>query len=536
MPTFPVSEVKPIARVLVIDNREQVRRDLRRGLESRGYQVVVVEGDGERLHRNALAIACDFRPHIAIVDLRLDDDYDTSDTSGLKLLDKLRKRSAGLGVIVYSAYLTPTVDRKIKELAAEWVDKSDEPRVLKETVDRLAAQTCAVSRPFTVTWPKDWERSDTVFKVFEDKIPPSLLDDVIAQLFERGKRVWIRHIEDVETLSAAPVSRGRSLVVKVEQQGNLANKIVKVSTPRRVRREVENYRRFVDGRRLGQFHTQLEASRAFWDVGASVYTFLGDDGATGLRTLRKFYAAEQDVQRLLTPIRFWQGVWANAYPVKRHSSQQATLDLQYDRLLGLQKNLSRINQQARPAVLAAADLLDPLQWLRERGGAFVVQPGVWQVIHGDFHADNVFTDGERAWVVDFERTGHGPLYADYCELELDVLTRLLPAMVGAEEFLRLVTMLADIDGDSSLDTFSTEACKAACFVRGLRDIAFAMTKTRHPIAYQWGLLCDALFVAGMRLSFHNTQEQSVQQERAWLYASALCTCIEANQRPEATHL
>jgi CheY-like chemotaxis protein len=230
MPTSTQTDVQSMARVLVIDNREQVRRDLKRGLEGRGYTVAVAEGDGSRLHRNALQIAGRFRPHVAIVDLRLDDDHDTSDTTGLELLRDLRQRCEGLGLIVYSAYLTPTVDREINKLAAEWVEKSDEPRLLKETVDRLAAQSCAGSRSFTVAWPKEWRRSDTMLRVFDADIPASLLDDVIAQLFERGRRVWIHHVENIETSSAAPVSRGRSLVVKVQQQGN-AEKIVKVSTP-----------------------------------------------------------------------------------------------------------------------------------------------------------------------------------------------------------------------------------------------------------------------------------------------------------------
>ncbi|MBK8798920.1 MAG: response regulator [Anaerolineales bacterium] len=265
---LPVLETPPMARVLVIDNREQVRRDLKRGLESRGYQVIVVEGEGERLHKNAMDLACDFRPHVAIVDLRLEDDGDMSDTSGLMLLSKLRKKSEGLGMIAYSAYLTPTVDRKINELAAEWVEKSDEPRVLKEAVDKLAAQSCASSRPFTVTWPKEWEKADAVLKVFDAEFLPSLLDDVIAQLFEHGKRVWIHEIEESTQSSSPPVSRGRSLVIKVQQQGSVTKKIVKISTPKRVRNEARHYQKFIHERLPGQFHTRVEARSTYWDVGA----------------------------------------------------------------------------------------------------------------------------------------------------------------------------------------------------------------------------------------------------------------------------
>jgi len=74
------------------------------------------------------------------------------------------------------------------------------------------------------------------------------------------------------------------------------------------------------------------------------------------------------------------------------------------------------------------------------------------------------------------------------------------------------------------------------FVRGLRALAFASTHPVQAVAYQWGLLCDALFVMGMRPSLHNVKEQSAQQARAWLYASILCPCIEATQKLEAVRL
>ena len=70
-------------------------------------------------------------------------------------------------------------------------------------------------------------------------------------------------------------------------------------------------------------------------------------------------------------------------------------------------------------------------------------------------------------------------------------------------------------------------------LRGLRELAFASTHPAQAAAYQWGLLCDALFVVGMRPSLHNLKEQGAQQERAWLYASILCPCIEATQKLEA---
>ena len=517
------------ARVLVVDNREQVRRDLRRGLEEAGYSVTVALGVGDALRKNAIHLAKKTRPHVAIVDLRLDDDYDTSDTSGLKLLEELRKRSKAVGLIVYSAYLNPTVDRAINEFGAKWVDKGAAPRELKETVDQLAAQASATRRAFRVSWPKQWDKDHTVRKLFRNNTPASLLDDVIAQLFERGRRVWVYQIEDQETPSAAPVSRGRSLVIRVQPSPNTTRKVVKVSSSNRVLREASNYRRYVHDRMPGNFHTRLEATSTFWDIGGSIYTFLGDDELERLRTFRNFYAAEDHVARLLAPSEFCQRLWVRTYPPRRDAS--LPIYKQYEKLLDLRKNVERL--RAHPVETPLADgLSNPLQRCYAEQWPLPAGCGLRQVIHGDFHADNLFTDGERLWLVDFERTGHGPVYADFCELEIDVLTRLLPPTVSSESFLHMARQLVHVGEPIAPSGDDPAVRKAMAFIDGLRALAFQTTDTPYTLDYQWGLLCDALFVAGMRPSAYATPDQAMQRERAWLYASVICTQLDVTRTSE----
>ncbi len=518
------------ARVLVVDNREQVRRDLQRGLEAEGYEVIVAHGIGEALRKDAVRLAKKTRPHVAIVDLRLDDDHDTSDTSGLKLLEELRKRSKAVGLIVYSAYLNPTVDRAINEYGAKWVDKGDAPSDLKVEVGKLATQACAARRPFKVSWPKQWDKEHTVRKLFRDNTPASLLDDVIAQLFQPRRRVWVHQIEDQETPSAAPVSRGRSLVIRVQPNPNATHKVVKVSSAERVRREASNYQRYIRDRMPGQFHTRLEDTCTFWDVGASVYTFLGDDELARLHTFRNFYAAEEDAARLLAPIGFCQRLWGRIYPPRRDAA--LPIYRQYEKLLDLRNNLERLRAHPVETPLAAG-LSNPLQCCYAGHAPLPVGCGLRQVIHGDFHADNLFTDGERLWLVDFERTGYGPVYADFCELEIDVVTRLLPSTVPGERFLQMAQQLVRVDEPIKSSDDDPAVHKAMAFIHGLRKLAFQTTDKPYPHDYQWGLLCDALFVAGMRPPAHAASEQAMQRERAWLYASVICTNLDQTQSPEA---
>lgn len=513
------------ARILIVDNREQTRCDLRRALESDGYCVSVAEGVGDVLYKNAIRLAQEMRPHVVIVDLRLDDDHDTSDFSGLTLLCQLRKRTTDAGLIVYSGYLNSNVDRAIRDCGAEWLDKDDDPEQFREMVAKLAAQACAARRPLKVIWPRRWNRERAASKLFQKHPSASLLDDLIAQLFKPHRRVWVRPIEGVQTSSPAPVSRGRSLVMKVQINQGWMQKVVKIALYRRIAREAQAYRRWIQNRLPGRFHTQLEATTLFWDAGASVYSFLGDGELNELQTFRSFYAKEQDIERLLRPIRFWRNLWMQAF-LRRPMTVPRTIREQYEKLLHLSKKLKRLREDPILPVFYHKSTCAPLPL-----DAMTDSPrgsGLQRVVHGDFHADNLFTDGDHLWLVDFERTGPGPIYADFCELEVDVLTRLLPASFSHADFQRLAQSLIAFDATDEPSELDPEARKALRFVRGLRNLAFESTGgQRHLLDYQWGLLYDALFVAGMSLDRSNPQEQRRQRARAWFYASMLYEHLKA---------
>jgi len=321
-------------------------------------------------------------------------------------------------------------------------------------------------------------------------------------------------------------------VLKVQANRGQAHKVVKVSSSDRVIREANNYQRYIHDRLPGQFHTRLETTSTFWDVGASVYNFLGDDETEKLSTFRNFYMAENDIDRLLAPIAFWQTLWERTYPLRSDVSQP--IYKQYDRLLDLRKNLGRLNPHSVESPLSIG-LHNPLTRCYEKDALQPTGCGLRRMVHGDFHADNLFTDGEHLWLVDFERTSPGPVYADYCELEIDVLTRLLPTKIAHETFLRMAQHLMDFDATEMPSDCDSEVRKAINFVYGLRALAFQTTGEPYTLDYQWGLLCDALFVAGMRPPPHPTQEQAIQRQRAWLYASLICTHLDAVRVSEAVH-
>jgi CheY-like chemotaxis protein len=139
--------VKPMPRILILDNDPRVGDDLRAMLEPLGYRVEVAQGVGQTLLDHAVVMAHRFRPHIAIVDLRLLDEY-VDDRSGLKLLRYLQSTRR----ILYSAYLKPEVTSEASKRygATDWVSKDESPQRLLDAITNAAQESCAGHRDLDI--------------------------------------------------------------------------------------------------------------------------------------------------------------------------------------------------------------------------------------------------------------------------------------------------------------------------------------------------------------------------------------------------
>ena len=118
-------------RILIVDNDYRVGSDLAEILQPEGYVVEVVRGSGRKLISAAKATARKLRPHVAIVDLRLLNEYDTADKSGLKLLSHMESAHG----ILLSAYLSLDLVREVSRLPfVTWISKGERPDLLLEAI------------------------------------------------------------------------------------------------------------------------------------------------------------------------------------------------------------------------------------------------------------------------------------------------------------------------------------------------------------------------------------------------------------------
>jgi DNA-binding NarL/FixJ family response regulator len=502
-------------------------------LEPMGYQVQAVPGEGRELVAHAVDLARSFRPHVAIVDLRLLSEY-RDERSGLGLLKSLQPAQC----ILYSAYLKPEVTREaLKKYGAyDCVGKGEAPERLVDAVANAAAESCASLVDLSIRFPSPWTPKKVVQTLFHEEtdIPSALIEDLIRQLFPQSQGVTLETMEG-EVASSLSASQRRSVVLKAYPD-DFEPVVVKLAPAQRIQEETRNYQEYVKDRLVGRFYAQLERSEEFWDLGGTVYAFLG----SSLRTLpcfSVFYKEHQDPQAILRPLKHFFGeVWSKHYH-KSQSHGNTPLFALYDQPLRLGERLQLFgNQEERRAFPGlTVSLINPVPWVLRHSKDSLIPGARLAVTHGDIHGDNLVVDEEHAWAIDFERTGQGHILRDFVELEVDIFTRLIPyppndlsglyelALVLAESAEPMISFQPTAPPPAG-----TEISKALNVICGLRRLAYEVTHYRDFREYLWGLLLDALFVAT------RAPADSPQREPALLLGAVLCERLRhwGHERPQ----
>jgi CheY-like chemotaxis protein len=509
------------ARVLIIDNDPRVGPDLKAILEPAGYHVQVAQGVGQDLVDQATVLAQSFRPHVAIVDVRLLDEY-SDDRSGLALLKGLQSARC----ILYSAYLKPEVTREARYGATSWVSKGESPQRLLDEVARAARETCR--EDLRLHRPPDLSSQRIMEALFgpDSDVPDDVADDVLGQLFPENEELRFETL-GAEVATPRTVPQGRSIVLKVYAD-DLEPVVAKLAPAKRIRDEERNYQEHVRGRLIGQFYAQLERTAEFWDLGGATYSFLGSSLNT-LPSFTDFYRNEKDPQVILRPLaHFFQEVWGKHYaqPLQERS---IPLFQAYDQALRLKERLENLRGQeeklAFPGVPISAT--NPVSWVLRHADDSLFPEVRHMIIHGNLYGDNLFVDREHAWAIDFEFTGLGPILRDFVSFELDIITRLVPwPEDNFQQLYELTVMLtAPISPAPILEGLPgvpgsilkhPEAAKALMVIAGLRRLAREVTNFRDIREYYWGLLLSVLITAAV------TPAQYPQHSRA-LFLSVVLT-------------
>ncbi len=511
------------ARILIVDDDPNTRSDLLWMLKPMDYSVMCAKGLGRALLEDVVTTSRSFRPHVAIVDVRLLDEY-RDDRSGIDLLKHLQSAQC----ILYSAYLTAEVVRLTRDEAVTWVSKSESPQRLLDEVASAVRRICATYKGLTRQLPLDWESQQIVDAIFGpgSDIPPDVVDDILGLLFSDSRQIVLRTVGDTAA-SLVFAARSHSVILRAWPGNRLEPLMVKLAPAGRIQTEADNYHQHIKGNLRGRFHTALDGEIAtFWDLGGVLYSFLGAS-AQNLVTFARFYEEQTDPREIVKPLEHFFGTVCDDLYRHRIDLDQP-LFYAYDRLFGLEKLLSDPTLAGEYLSLPGipVSLPHPVPWVLQHKDS-VIPNASQAVTHGDLHGDNLLVDGTYAWPIDFEHSGPGPILRDFVRLEVDILTRLVPIpqddlsgfcrlCLAAVEPLELTTASEPVTRSLS----GSQARKPLEVIRRLRRLAHKATGYADSQEYAWGLLLDALYTASL------PSTSPSQKTRTLLLGAVLCDRLQ----------
>jgi ActR/RegA family two-component response regulator len=535
-----------LPRVLIVDNEEQTVELYRNLVTLWGYSPIVAEGIGSALMEDAGEKAKAFRCQMALVDMRLVDNFDDDDMSGLNLIKDIEPART----IIVSGYGTLDLAVEIvkNKGAADFFEKSDDPDKLKAKLDTVAREICAVRRT-TIVEPTEILNliARTLFDPIKD-LPVEAHDqalDVLVRLFPNAKRLRLEKTSStVVSSDFSTVPRPRSVVV-LAYEDELQPVIVKIARAEKIKKEVGNFEEYVRGRLVGKHNTIFIEHVELWDIGGVRLSYV--DALEG--TFSNFVITQPVEQIRESLEKFFLKTWSDHYKKASEVPNISLFELYcqvWDRdwvERACKASMPDASEIMPPHFWELAEKQTPLDWFKtivdnegsERDPSRVSETKI-AVTHGDLHADNLLMDDTRyCWVVDFERTRRGHVLQDFIELESDIITRIACARDIFPSFYHFCVTVA---GARAIDEpfraippfADDETRKLLEVIAVIRRLAVQCTGIADFRQYLLGLYFNTIFRATITSQEHK-QNREMKELRAWMLASILSHRLAAWNDP-----
>ncbi len=542
-----IEPIKP--RILLIDNIARVRNTNREILQSQNrYEVYMANGTGADLLDDARRLLREHHCHMVVVDLRLIDDSDEQDWSGFEFAREASQAYPWIACVLFTSYATVELVREavLKEkVAAHVVEKQKGPLEFIETIADVFSEHVKCRWDQHVEWIGGLSLPDVMPQLLDlsTEEPPdeaaarSEFLEILGRLFPEAEALRLAWLDDQERSTAL----GRSLILRVKpyQNGYWREELaVKIAGRRAIRREIDNYRQFVDGQIGGFRGTHQRAHAVMWQLGGIAYALIGSE-LDQTETLKGFFQRSSD--RVVDDLKLiYQRLFGGLFQFWNDAATKTHMTLwdEYRQVLDLNdERLNRLPWRAEESLSFEGlqrKVSNPLHWLKQYAAHSEMLTGR-QIVHGDLHSRNIFVDmNHELWLIDFERTGEGHCLRDFVELETDLKFSLLE--LAPAEFTLFIQMEAALlsQGDTVPASQLPGAMPPAVqqhraarrvyeAVASLRELAAARA---HPDMrdYYWGLLCQTLFVATL------THLPGEAKRRAQLSAALICERLGNGRR------
>lgn len=533
--------IKP--RILLVDEDPVARVSYQALLMEWGYDPVLAMGRGVALQNDARIKAQEHRCSLALIDLRLMDNDDQADFSGLNLAKEMNANFP-ITPIILSGYPSVLALRMLNETQnIPFIGKQDRRSEMQVKLDEIAAKVCAAKRNMQFT------ETDILDEFLQSEIIRQMgayanqITNVLARLFPEAKTLrFERLISPGSSVSSA--TRPNSIVLKVYEDDKEAC-IVKMARTSKIKKEADNFRRYIlrkftEGLNL----QQIGKEKLAWDIGGIAYTYQGGKNA---RTFTNYYKERDiaDIREVLSD--FFLEIWGKYYKGGRYDpppleKTDTSLYALYTTTWGddWHQKVREISPQTLKhleSILRTFGLPQPLKWLEDKlssGDPEFQQVSniLTAITHGDLHGDNLLVDNRKnIGVIDYERTGEGHALQDFIELEADILNRLHTTVTSRSAFWNMCITLFKQDTIRELDeaettSEDTQVDKAFKTISVIREFAAKCISNPNAREYLLGLLFNMLFRAAL---VHKEDPQ--KSERPLLLAGFICHRLEHWNEP-----
>ncbi|MBI3170836.1 MAG: phosphotransferase [Chloroflexi bacterium] len=518
--------VKP--RILLVEDDASARIPYQMLLMDWGYEPILAMGRGAALQEDARLKAQEKRCSLALIDLRLIDNDDDTDVSGLNLALDL-KQDFPIIPIILSGYESVQVYRTLQNYPGiPFIGKQDRRSDFQKKLDDVSAAVCASKREIEFVQTDildEFMQSDLAKEMGEY---PDQIVNVLVRMFPKAKTLRFERLVAPDT-TVSSATRPNSIVLKVYED-DLEACVVKMARAAKIQKEAENFRKFISRKLTGGFNPQqLGKEELAWDIGGIAYTYEGGKNAI---TFTNYYK-----ERGLTLIKgamssFFLESWKRYYTPPTEEPNTSLHNL-YKKIWGEEwfekcsKEISNQTLERTRETLQHYNLPQPVEWLANKIAQThpefsPVNTLPITVIHGDLHGDNLLVDNKNiVWVIDFERCGWGYTLQDFIELETDILSRLQGHDVTPLLFYKMCLTLFKQSQISEIEEAELpkdeQIAKAAQSISALRGIAVKCTKNANIREYLMGLLFNMIFKAAL-----SHKEDPQKSERPLIIAGFLC--------------
>lgn len=524
-------------RILVVDNDLDVLDSVEYNLQSAGYEVVTANSAqmAQKQLRECII-------HLAIIDIRLEDEALREDQSGFEVARTLPKH---IPCVIFTAYDNKeNIRRALGEVGAKAsLDKkdSDAASQLVDLVDQLFGSVVNVNFGLKIEGTVDLDRIVNQIEVpaAEDGLEPS--DDDIGQilqsLFHNALSVHITPLLSPE--SAPTLTQAGTVLLRAHpryQKGWGAPVVVKFSVQAEIAEEAKNYehiRHYLGGQRVPVLRLG-EGVAYSRQIGGLLYTLIGAQRWEGICHFADSFQQEESKSIIDLLERFFEQTFGSLFEDAKR--EMLNLTTEYTEALRLTP------QKLRQAVEAfhAKALYEPTLRFGGLRGAFP-NPILWALteekfrdfelvtrkclVHGDLHSKNMLIDTEgNFWLIDFARVTESHALRDFAELETDIKFNLL-SVVELKELLRfeqaLLTNANFEEVELNISFNNHHLDHAYRIVQALRRIASELIQLEGDMReYYQALFWHTLNIMRLR------HIKPAKKEHALLAAALLCQRLD----------